>query len=149
MGIDTSVPMPRHPSSAPGSLRDLQRLQLSPVLFALQPPSKVKTMLDTASMLAAFPHPQAASNWTSRQLGAASLLQHWDSAGPWALEGWWSQCKAPACHGGDGACQDSSSRPSRGWTQHDAGPSSWRNGCHFHLLLPGREGDGGERGAET
>lgn len=49
----------------------------------------------------------------------------------------------PAHHSRARAYQDSSSSPGRGWAQCEADPCSPRNGCHFHLLLPGREGEGG------
>lgn len=48
----------------------------------------------------------------------------------------------PACHSRDKAYQDSGSCPCRAWAQHEAALCSLRNGCHFHLLLPGREGEG-------
>lgn len=113
----------------------------SPAPCALQPPGRVKPTLDAVPTLAAFPHPQATGPQGS--LAAASLVQLRVLAGPWALEGRWSRRKAPACGGRDGAHRDSGSSASRGWAQQDAGPRSRRNGCHFHLLLPGREGEGG------
>lgn len=47
----------------------LQYLQCSASALSLQPPSKVKPMLAAVPVLAACPHPGAASDWTSRQRG--------------------------------------------------------------------------------
>lgn len=129
--------MPQHPPRAAGSHRDPQCLQLSPFpLFS-------KVNASEGFILAGCVSSPLRNTKLDLEAPCHSIpLQHQGWAGPWAQEGWWSCCPGPACHSRDRAYQDSGSSPGRAWAQHEAGPCSLGNRCHFHLLLPGREGEG-------